>query len=61
MQLILDIFAMRARSHEGSCRTPARSNTLPRLGQESSLNRQAGELILVDQGKSVGVEPPERS
>ena len=54
MQLILDIFAMRARSHEGKLQVHLAQlkYLLPRLvGQGIMLSRQAGELVLVDQGK----------
>ena len=54
MQLILDIFAMRARSHEGKLQVHLAQlkYLLPRLvGQGIMLSRQAGELVLVDLGK----------
>ena len=54
MQLILDIFAMRARSHEGKLQVHLAQlkYLLPRLvGQGIMLSRQAGELVLVVQGK----------
>ena len=50
MQLILDIFAMRARSHEGKLQVHLAQlkYLLPRLvGQGIMLSRQAGELVLV--------------
>ena len=52
MQLILDIFAMRARSHEGKLQVHLAQlkYLLPRLvGQGIMLSRQAGgELVPVD-------------
>ena len=51
MQLILDIFAMRARSHEGKLQVHLAQlkYMLPRLaGQGIMLSRQAGALVAVD-------------
>lgn len=62
MQLILDIFAMRARSHEGKLQVHLAQlkYLLPRLvGQGIMLSRQAGGLFPWSRGKSAGVEPPE--
>ena len=58
MQLILDIFAMRARSHEGKLQVHLAQlkYLLPRL-QPSGW----GNWFSWTRGKSVGVEPPERS
>ena len=50
MQLILDIFAMRARSHEGKLQVHLAQlkYMLPRLsGQGIMLSRQAGALVVV--------------
>ena len=54
MQLILDIFAMRARSHEGKLQVHLAQlkYLLPRLvGQGIMLSRQEGELVPVVQVK----------